>query len=439
MPPIEARLAAAGLPSLPRPAWLEIDLDVLAANARVLDALLPPGTLTGVVVKADGYGHGILAAARAAIEAGAAILLVATLDEALLIRDDGLRARILVLYPVPPDRLADAAASGVEVVAADDASVAAIAAWVSGQPEAPGRGTARAGSGALGVHLGIDTGMSRGGLPPDGAVAAARALLAAGLPALAGTWSHLATPESREVVAAQVARFEGVLAALAADGIDPGLRHLDATGGLLGGLAPTYDLVRLGLAWYGIVPPELALPRAAAVAAGVLRPALSLHARATTITPIPPGRSVGYGGTWTAARPSLVATIPVGYADGWARAYATDSWGIVRGHRTPLVGRVSSDALALDVTDVPGFGPADEVVLLGDPPAMTVHDLASRRGSIAWEVIDAFSPRLTRVYVRGDRPVGIRALDGMTRFVREEADAPPGAPPDSGSARSRPS
>jgi alanine racemase len=355
------------------------------------------------VVKADGYGHGLVAAARAALRGGGAALVVATLDEALTLRDSGIEDRIIVQYPVPPAMLGVAIEAGLDLVVADEESVRALAGWL-GSTVAPR------------VHLGIDTGLSRGGLSPDDGVAAARRLLDTGLPGLAGPWSHLATPGDPAAVASQVARFEAMLADLRTVGIDPGLRHLDATGGLLAGTSPAYDLVRVGLAFYGIVPPDAPVaPRMAAVAGGV-RPALSLRARATTITAIETGAAVGYGGTWTATRPSVIATLPLGYADGWARAYATDGWGVARGRRVPIVGRVSSDAVALDVTDVPGFGASDEVALLGGEGAMTVHDLAARRGSISWEVMDALAPRLPRVYTERGVPVGFRYLDGRTHI-----------------------
>ncbi len=402
---IEDRLASAGLPPLPRLSWLETDLSALAANARVLRRLLPAGSELGVVVKADGYGHGMVAAARAAVAGGASLLAVATLDEALVLRDAGIEARILVLYPIPDGMIPAATDAGVELVAADDQSIAAV-----------GR-AARAGS-PVRVHLGIDTGMSRGGIPPEGVAVAARRLLDAGMGRLAGTWSHLASPEDPASVAAQVSRFEAALGALAAAGIDPGLRHLNATGGVAGGVAPAFDLVRVGLAFYGVLPPELTVPAEIAAVLGELRPAISLRARAATLTLIGPGARVGYAGAWTATRPSLIATVALGYADGWVRAYAGGSWGLVRGLRVPVIGRVSSDAIALDVTDVPGFDEADEIVLLDrTAPAMTVHDLATLRGSISWEVLDALSPRLSRIYVGDGRPIGVRYLDGATRFV----------------------
>ena len=113
----------------------------------------------------------------------------------------------------------------------------------------------------------------------------------------------------------------------------PGMRHLNATGGLLGGGGPAYDLVRVGLAFYGVLPPELDVPPGLAAHAASLRPAISLRARAAAIAAVPAGAAVGYGGTWTAARPSVVATVALGYADGWARAYAAGSWGVARGRR----------------------------------------------------------------------------------------------------------
>jgi len=403
---IEARLAAAGLPPLPRRSWLEIDLDALAGNARVLRRMLPDGCALGLVVKADGYGHGMVAAARAALAGGASMLAVATLDEALVLRDAGVDDHILALYPVPPGMLTVAAEADLDVVVADQPSLdAAVTAWRAGI--------------RLRVHLGIDSGMSRGGLPPEQAVSAARQLLDAGLEGLTGTWSHLATPEDPASVAAQVERFEASLVDLTAAGIDPGLRHLNATGGAVGGLAPAFDMVRVGLAFYGVLPPELELPeRVSAVLRG-LRPALSLRARATLLTTIEAGGRVGYAGTWSAPRRSTIATVAVGYADGWVRAYGPGGWGLVRDRRVPVVGRVSSDALALDVTDVADYGVDDEIVLLGSAaPAMTVHDLARLRESISWEVLDDLSPRLSRVYLEGGRPVAVRYLDGVTRFAR---------------------
>lgn len=410
---IEDRLAEAGLPPLPRSTWLEIDMGALAANAAWFRRRLPAGARLGVVVKADGYGHGLLGAARAAVAGGASLLLVATVDEGLVLRRAGIGTPILVLFPVPPTLLPVAVGRRLDVVVSDEASLEAVVAYQ--------RDRGRPGAGSAGrrvrirVHLGIDTGMGRGGFLPDAAAPAAERLAAAGLAGLAGTWSHLATPEDPRVLAEQASRFEDALAGMRARGIDPGVCHLSATGGVLAG-GPVHDLARIGLAFYGVVPPEFDGTDGATDAAAGLRPALALRGRAATTCELPAGSAVGYGGTWVAARPSRIATVGLGYADGWVRAYAGGSWAAVRGRRVPVIGRVSSDAVALDVTDVPGFGPHDVVTFLdaGDPAAMTVHDLARLRGSIAWEVLDALAPRLARVYLDGGRLVGVRYLDGRT-------------------------
>ena len=422
--PIERRLAGAGLPTLPRLTWLEVDLSALSGNAATLVQMLAPPTRLAAVVKADGYGHGMIAAAHAALSGGAEMLAVATLDEALALRRAGFTARILVLYAVPRGALADAITADLDLVAMDDASVEDLAAILGRTPSTGPRPR---------IHLCVETGMTRGGFAAHEAVAAARRLLAAGLPALAGTWSHLAIPEDAVATRRQVEAFESALSALRGVGIDPGRRHLMASGGLLDEANPTYELVRVGLALYGHVPSEVSVSAGRAAAIGRLRPTLTLKARAASIETVPTGWSVGYGGSWMAPRTSRIATIALGYADGWTRLYA-GAPARVRGHAVALVGRVGSDAVAVDVTDVDGFDPADELVLLSPTgEGSTVEQLADRRGSIPWEVLDDLAPRIARVYLEDGRPVATRYLDGrltlapgfqLTTATRTSSDQP---------------
>jgi alanine racemase len=402
--PIETRLREAGLPPLPRLAWLEVDLSAIAANARAVQSMLAPGTRLGAVVKADGYGHGLLAAAHAALSGGAAILCVATLDEAFELRRAGFEAPIFVMFAVPPGSLRDALATGFELTAMDEASVETLAAGIRDLP---------AGSPEPRIHLGIDTGMTRGGLLPDEVVPAARRLLDAGVARLAGTWSHLASPEDRAATASQIEAFEAALGGLGEAGIDPGLRHLNSTGGLVDDV-PDWDLVRVGLALYGHLPRDARIAADRVAAAARLHAALRLRARAVSIETVPAGTGVGYGHTWRAERPSRIAILPVGYADGWTRQYAGGTTARARGVDVPLVGRVSMDAVAADVTDVAGFTEADEVTALAPPGegGNTVEQLAHGRGTIAWEVLADFSPRLSRVYLEDGRPIAVRYLDG---------------------------
>jgi alanine racemase len=266
------------------------------------------------------------------------------------------------------------------------------------------------------VHLAIDTGMSRGGFAPEDAVDVARRLLSAELPSLAGTWSHLASPELGDVSGRQAEAFQQALTRLAHAGIGAGLRHFVASGGLLEGV-PIYDMARVGIAFYGHIPDELTA--AAKARGGALRQALTLKARAVSVQTIATGASVGYGGEWTAARESRIATLPIGYGDGWQRAYR-GAIASARGVAVPLVGRVNTDAIAIDVTDAPGFDASEEVTLISpDGAGPSVEQLAEMRGSIVWEVIDDLMPRLARVYLQAGQPFALRQMDGRTVLARD--------------------
>lgn len=408
--PIEQRLRDAGLPALRRLAWIEVDVSILEANARLIRGILPARTRLGIVVKAGGYGHGLVASARAATSAGADLLLVATLDEALALRAAGVKVPALVLYPVPRDAVREAAHAGVDLVVADAGSLrdlavplrtARVGSSIGGAPRVAG--SARPPR----VHLAVDTGMTRGGFPPDRVVAAAIRLARTPSADLAGVWSHLASPEEPDAVAAQVRRFERARRDLAAAGLELPA-HVAATAGLFG-TAPPYDLVRVGLAFYGLLPPELEVAPGVRQVAAALRPALSLKARATTVAHVAAGTAVGYGGTWRAARPSTIATIPIGYADGWARLSSPGASVLAGGRRIAVVGRVSSDAIAVDLTDAMPASRETELVLLGEQGAERIDavELATIRRSIPWEVLDSLGDRLARVYVRGSVPVGL--------------------------------
>jgi len=398
-PPIDAALAAAGLPPLPRSAWLEIDTDALAGNLRALAALVPGAALTAVV-KADGYGHGAEVAARTFLAAGADSVAVATIDEAHRLRAAGIEGRILVLFRVPPTEIAGAAAAGFELVASDRDGLDALAA-----------ATLPAGGRGLGIHLEIETGLSRAGLRPADAAEAARRIAATRGARLASVWSHLATPEDAAAVAAQLERFSAAVDAVRGAGVHVPERHVSASGGLLAG-APGFERVRPGLSLYGVAP---AIPAVAGrdAAVGALRPAMALRARPIRVERLVSGESVGYGGTWTATRDSVVATLPVGYGDGWARAYAGGDV-LVAGRRVPLLGTIAMDACAVDVTDVPGLGAEATFTLLGSDgdESSDAAELARRRNTIAWEVLATMAPRLPRVYHASAGPTGMRTTMG---------------------------
>ena len=405
--PIEDRLAEAGLPALTRLAWVEIDLEALANNLRLARTLVPQRTRLCAVVKADAYGHGLVPAARAFAAAGADLLAVATLEEGLQLRAGGILTPVLILFPLPAGAAAEAARAQLDVVATDRESAARLIAESLPSDR------------LLRVHLEVETGLQRGGVQPDEAGQVAAALTAAPGIELGGLWSHLASPHDAAFSAIQRRRFEDAARSVANEGLDAPPFHLDASGGLLYGTGASADVVRPGLMLYGVapaVPPGAAFSAAGAEVAARLIPAMSLHARPLRVASVPEGAPVGYGGLWTAPRDSRIATLPLGYGDGFSRTYQPGSEALVRGRRVPLVGSVAMDAIEADVTDVPGVSTEDEFVLLGTQgrESITADDLARRRNTIAWEVLTGITPRLTRVYHAAAGLKGVRTLAGET-------------------------
>ena len=372
--------------------------------------LAPAGARLGAVVKADGYGHGLEVAARTFVAAGADLLCVATLDEAVRVREAGIGAPVLVLFEVPPEAMALAAATGVELVASDPAglerSLAAMTA-TRATPAGP----------PLAVHLEIETGLGRAGFPPVSAGVAAQRIAATPGVRLAGLWTHFASSHDEAATAAQLRRFGEAEAALAAAGVAAPSRHVAATGGLFRAELGEADLVRPGLALYGELPDGFPVAAAAQPVARALRPAMTLKARPLRVERLAAGEAVGYGGLWRAPRPSTVATLPVGYGDGWSRAYGGRSFALVRGRRVPLVGSVAMDAVIADVTEIPQPSTADEFVLLGaqGDERITATELARLRTTISWEVLASMAYRIARVYHAAAGLTGTRTLAGEQR------------------------
>ena len=402
--PIEDRLRAAGLPPLDRPAWLEVDTAALELAVRTIRGRVGPTTQVWPVVKDDAYGHGIEVATRSFSTAGAAGVCVATLAEALALRAAGIDVPVLILYPVAPAALPDAMAGGFAITVASPQGAQDVArAWgVLGGAERPAR---------LAVHVEVETGFTRMGITPSRLPAALDALRRPGLE-VAAVWTHLATPEDDRVSDDQEARLGDAIRAAGVEGMGT---HLAASGGLLTGRGLDRLLVRPGLVAYGVAPGGRLGELPAGRWLDELRPALRLVARAMRIEDVPVGTSVGYGGEWVASRPSRIATLPVGYGDGYSRAY-TGCHVLVRGQRAPVVGVVSMDSCTVDVTDIREVGSEDEFVLLGRQGADEIPALAlaQRRTTIPWEVLVGMARRLTRVYDAPAGPMGVRTLAGET-------------------------
>jgi alanine racemase len=402
--PIEARLSAAGLPGLPRTAWLEIDLEAVRHNLATLRRMAGPDVPILPVVKADAYGHGAVAIAQALEAAGVDGLCVAALDEALQLRDAGITSRIVVLYPIPAAWAREAARLGLAVAAGDPTLLEALA------DEA-----ARFASGTeLEVELEVETGLGRGGFDIEAIAGAARRILEAPGLRLTGLWTHLQEAEDHDLTGLQVARFEVATSALVEAGIPLPNRHVAASAAVIEDGVAAYNGIRPGLAIYGLLPDELADVAIPVDRREAFHPVMALYARPVRVQDLPTGWGISYGPTFRTARPSRIATLPLGYGDGWSRRLSNRAQAIVRGMRVPLVGNVSMDAVMADVTDVPGapVTVADEFVLLGrsGDEQITVADLALLCNTNSWEVVTGMARRLPRVYHAAAGPVGLRAL-----------------------------
>lgn len=397
------------------PAWIEVDLAALAHNAAVLRRATPRAARLGIVVKAHGYGHGREMAARAGLAGGADHLIVATLDEGLGLRAAGIDAPILVVYPALPDGVPDAVEAGLELSAGGiDGMRRMLTAWARHREQLIDR--------TLRLHVEVDSGMGRGGLAPDDLVEAMRLLEAEPRTSLAAAWSHLADGRDPARSGMQARRFEAAVAELAATGRPIPKRHLLATEGLFADTAPAYDMVRIGLAFYGELGIDMEPAPAKAELAAELRPAMTVKARPVRLESIPAGANVGYGSEWTAERPSRIATLPIGYADGWTRSSWPGGSALVRGRRVPVVGRISMDSMCVDVTNLDDVTPGDEFVLLGaqGDERISPAELARLRSTIPNEVFCAFGPRLPRVYLDEGRLAAVSRQD-------ERVDRAPGA------------
>jgi alanine racemase len=373
-----------------RPAWVEVDLDAIAANVRTLVAEVAPARLLAVV-KADAYGHGAVPVARAAVEAGAAWLGVALVEEALELRAAGITAPLLVLSEPHPAAADACAASQVAVTICTPAGVRAFG--------AAGRRAGR----PLAAHLKVDTGMHRQGCAPAELPDLVAAALAEPGLATDGLWSHLAVADEAAKTAttdAQLARYRDALAEASAAGLEPRWRHLANSAGATVRDDARFDLVRTGIEVYGLAPSAELADQVRAR----LRPALALRAAVSALRTVEAGERVSYGHRWEAPRRTRIATLPVGYADGLRRGLSGRIRVRLGGHDLPQVGTVTMDQVMVDVGEVE-VEVGQVATLLGDPAKGEpgVAEWAAALDTIDYEITCGLSPRLPRVHHHAGR------------------------------------
>lgn len=360
--------------------WLEIDRGALEGNVR--QCLERTGVQVLAVVKANGYGHGIVPVARAALRGGATWCGVARVEEAIELRRAGIDSPLLVLGATAPGRLQEAIGERVSMAVWDAEQVEAVAAATNGTNE-----RAR-------LHLKVETGMGRLGIEPDEALDLARRIAAMPGVVLEGVFTHFARADEADPAPseAQERPFGELLTALQEAGVHPGLVHAANSAASLTRPGAHYNMVRVGIALYGLDPsPECPLP------AG-FRPALAWKAQLTQVRLTPPGRGISYGHAYVTQGRERIGVAPVGYGDGYRRV--PGNMALVRGRAVPVVGRVCMDQIMLQLDGAPEAREGDEVVLLGEQGGarITADDLARRWGTFNYEVICGLSARIPRVY-----------------------------------------
>jgi alanine racemase len=369
-----------------RPTVAEVSLSALGANCRRAGELVGPGVAVMAVVKADGYGHGAAAAARAFVEAGASALGVSSVEEGLDLRAAGITAPVVVLGGAFPGQERAAVEQDLAVAVWSLETVRALA--------GAARGTGRTAT----LHVKVETGMTRLGVDPGAVREFGAALRGVAGVQVAGVFSHLASADAVDTTTAraQIERFRAAVEALAGAGIRPDLVHLANSAAVLSAPAAHFSMVRPGIMLYGYAPAPHLDP------AGTLVPAMRLRTAVAQVRRVPASTPVGYAGTFVTARPSTIAVLPIGYADGYHRLVSNRGRALLRGRRVPVAGRVCMDHTMIDVTDV------DVTVAAGEPVVLFGPQGAARIGAdevggwcetIAYEVLTSVGRRVPRVYL----------------------------------------
>lgn len=367
-----------------RPTVAEIDLEAIRFNLGQVRKLVGPDVKICPAVKADAYGHGAIEASRTVMDAGADILGVATVEEAAELREAGIHAPILLLGCAFADQIPDILEFELSVMVCDKA----FAEELSRRAQDRIKRTK--------VHIKVDTGMGRVGIQPQETVEFALALSKMSGLEIEGIFTHFpSVDEDIEFTRWQIEEFDEITRAVEAAGIHIPLRHAANSAAIMNIPESHFDMVRPGIMVYGLYDSQANIE---------LRQAMTLKTKIAFLKKLPAGKSVSYGRTFTTDKPILVATIPIGYADGYNRLLSNRGQALVRGKRVPIIGRVCMDQTMLDVTGVRGVSLDDEVVLYGNQGGerISIEEVASLLGTITYEVTCSVSKRVPLVYVRKD-------------------------------------
>ncbi len=379
--------------------WAEVDLEAIAHNTRELKRIIGPDVRLMVAVKADGYGHGAVAVSQTALAHGAAALGVARIEEGIALREAGLDCPILIFGYTLPDSADQLVDFDLQQTIYDMPTAVALSRGIG---ENRGR---------LRVHFKLDTGMGRlgmlGRIAPDDwpgsrytqdAVAMIKGIAQLQGLRLEGIFTHFASSDSRDKGDAerQFCRFSRLLTALQAGGISIPVRHAANSGAIIDMPHTHLDMVRAGISFYGLYPStEILRDRID------LKPAMSLKARVIHLKKVPAGFAVSYNSTWRSSRETTIATVPVGYADGYSRGLSNLGSMLVHGQRAPIIGRVCMDLTLLDVGHIQSVAVGDEVVIFGrqGDRVISADEVAGHLQTINYEIVSALTARVPRIYL----------------------------------------
>jgi alanine racemase len=374
---------AQGTPLANRPTCARIDLEALSRNFKEA-AHRAEGSKVLAVVKAQAYGHGAVPVSQRLISLGAHMLGVALIEEGRELREAGIIAPILVMGAMFPSQAEAVATLQLTPVLSTLSFAQALSL------AAESRKT------TIPVHVKIDTGMGRIGVPPEEALEFITDLRRLPGIQVQGLMTHFADADlqDKDFASKQIDRFETLIAQLDAKGIDSPLRHAAYSAAVLSFPRALCTMVRPGLMLYGYDPLEAGSGHAD------LTPVLSLETRVAFMKKVPAGVPISYGRTFVTKRESVIATLPIGYADGYSRGLSNKGEVLIRGMRAPIVGRVCMDMCMVDVTELPGVREGDEAVLIGvqGKERITADDIAGKTGTIAYEVLCGISSRVPRIY-----------------------------------------
>ncbi|MFK7696909.1 alanine racemase [Paenibacillus sp. HJGM_3] len=377
-----------------RPTWVEVSLDAVHHNVSCFRQWLPPEMAMMAVVKADAYGHGAVEVLREAVEAGATYAGVAFLDEAIELRQTGVRLPILVLGYTPPEAIPAALEHDVTLTVFSQEVLRAAAQHANPEHK-------------LKVHVKLDTGMGRLGLTDtDEAIAFLEQALGMPEVEVEGVYTHFASSDERDkaYTGMQHNRFDKVIAHFAQQGVTFPYVHTGNSAAAIDCPELSYNMVRLGISMYGLYPSEeVHMERLD------LQPVMSLYTKPVMVKTVPPGTGISYGVTYRTKDEETIATLPVGYADGYSRMLSGRVEALVQGKRVPVVGRICMDQCMINATALDQVTLDDEVVLMGRQGAecISAENLATLLGTVNYEITCMISHRVPRVYIKNGQRVKV--------------------------------